>query len=109
MFLPRLAKRCLHGVADLICPPACLLCDEMLPPDGHGAFCFTCHHSLTGDERASCLRCAATVGAFTSERERCTKCLDESYQFQAARRLGSYDGYVAEAVLRTKHYSGEWL
>jgi ComF family protein len=109
MHLLRLAQRCLHGVADLICPPACLLCDALLAPDGHAAFCFTCLHAMTSDDRASCPRCAATVGAFTNPRDRCTRCRDESYQFQAAHCLGGYDGYLAEAILRMKHSSGEWL
>ena len=52
---------------------------------------------------------AATVGPYAVIDGRCKHCRDETLPFDAAVRLGPYDGPLREAVLRIKHHSGEGL
>jgi len=40
---------------------------------------------------------------------RCIHCRDEAFSFDAAVRLGPYDGLLREAVLRMKNHSGEGM
>jgi ComF family protein len=40
---------------------------------------------------------------------RCSRCRDEPFRFDAAVRLGPYDGLLRDAVLRMKYHTGEGL
>jgi ComF family protein len=100
-----------QGVAELLYPPACLLCGRppanLTGPAAH--FCPACRDALTTDPHDSCPRCALTVGPFSNVADGCPHCRKESLGFAAARRLGPYDGLLREVVLRMKHHTGEAL
>ena len=98
-----------RGIAQLLYPNACLLCDSFesdSAPLRHG-FCLGCHASLAVDPHGPCPRCAATVGPHTDTDSGCVSCRERSIAFDAALRLGPYAGRLQEAILRTKHSAGE--
>jgi ComF family protein len=104
-------KELARGVAQLILPNACLVCDT---PEGdrsdfrHG-LCIECRRSVTLDPLPACPWCAATVGPHTDTRHGCGTCRSLSLGFEAAIRLGPYDGRLRDAILRMKSAAGEGL
>src|SRR5439155_1268319 len=69
-----------RGVAELLYPPACLLCGrppaDLTGPAAH--FCRVCLDTLTNDPHESCPRCALTVGPFSNVADGCPRCRKES-------------------------------
>ena len=96
-----------RGLLHLIYPACCHFCGCSLTADG--PFCDACRGALFTDVSAACPRCAATVGPFAVIGGRCAQCRDEAFSFDAALRLGPYDGLLREAVLRLKNHAGEGM
>lgn len=97
-----------HTLVDLIYPPRCLVCSR--PPRlSRDWFCEDCRPSLFEDQALSCPRCAATVGPFAVHDGHCATCRGQSLAFDAAVRLGVYDGPLGEAIRKIKHALHEGL
>lgn len=103
--------RLLHAwqpLADLLYPPRCLVCHR--PPRlSRDRFCDECRPALFLDASLACPRCAMTVGPFGVQRGRCPACRGQSLHFEAAYRLGVYEGCLAETVNKIKHVAFEGL
>jgi ComF family protein len=82
-----------RGLAELIFPPSCLLCGAAAHP-----LCAGCRAALMHAPLLPCPRCAASLGPFAQ----CLVCAREAFAFDAAIRLGVYEGLAREAVLRIK-------
>lgn len=110
MSLGRLSELA-RGLLQLVLPNACLLCDT---PDGdaselrHG-LCQNCAGAVTTDTLPACPRCAATVGPHTDTTDGCLVCRTQRFGFDAAFRLGVYEGRLRDAILRIKSNGGEGL
>jgi ComF family protein len=104
-------KELARGVAQLILPNACLVCDT---PEGdrsdfwHG-LCIECRRSVTLDPLPACPWCAATVGPHADTTRGCVTCRSLSLGFEAAIRLGPYEGRLRDATIRMKSANGEGL
>jgi ComF family protein len=96
------------GLLDLILPAHCLTCGRPLAAPEQ-SLCSPCHDGLFHDPHPACPRCAATVGPFGTPDGRCPNCRNESLAFEAAVRLGVYDGLLRQVVLRLKDQRGEGL
>jgi ComF family protein len=101
----------LDGIGELILPNSCLVCNQ---PETGGTplsfgFCDVCRKAITEDPHEVCPRCAATVGPFTDMTQGCGQCRNRSFGFEAAIRIGPYDGLLRTAVLRLKSLPGEIL
>ncbi len=106
-FLRDLAR----GVAHLIYPNACLICAAPEPEDvpfRHG-LCPACLTAVASDPHETCPWCAATVGPHTDTAAGCTACRSHSFAFERAFRLGPYGDRLRDAILHTKHGTGEPL
>jgi ComF family protein len=110
MWLRRLAELA-RGVGQLVFPNGCLLCDapEADRADFRHGLCSDCLGALTVDPYPVCPRCAATVGPHAETSDGCTACRGIPLGFEAAVRLGPYDGRRRDAVLRMKAAPGEGL
>jgi len=98
-----------RGVARLIYPTACLICD-VPEPEGEGSrhgLCCDCASAVTTDAHEACPRCAATIGPHTDVSAGCAVCRGESLGFARAVRLGVYDGRLRDGILRMKSWPGE--
>lgn len=93
------------GTVELIWPRRCWLCDV----ECTSSLCDSCQTDLTSDTSLTCPRCSSTVGPYSDLSDGCDQCRKHNYHFDAAYRLGIYDGRLREAVLRIKHESGEAL
>jgi ComF family protein len=96
-----------HGLLQIIYPNVCWLCGQSIAPDAQ-AFCPACHDGVFMDVKPSCPRCAANVGPFANHAA-CSHCKAAGFAFDAAVRLGLYEGALRELVLRLKHGSHEGL
>ncbi len=94
------------GLVQLLYPACCHLCGNLLAPEAR-FLCPACRTGLLNDPLPACPRCAGTIGPFAETAGGCVNCKDESFAFDAALRLGPYDGVLRDAVLRLKHHSGE--
>jgi ComF family protein len=97
-----------QGLADLVYPPVCSFCGRALA-EASARFCGLCVTRLTRDPHAACPRCAETVGPFSAAAADCPDCRRWTLHFEAAFRLGPYEGELREAILRLKNWGGEDL
>lgn len=103
-----LLRQTLGGILHIFYPATCGLCGQLLAQhESH--FCSNCHYRLTNDEAAACPRCAATVGPFANVADGCSSCRKKHLKFDAAFRLGNYDGLLRDVILRMKYRAGEEL
>ncbi len=105
MFPSNTIRAVASGVADLIWPRRCWLCEA----DTTAAFCDPCRAELTTDTGPTCPRCCGTVGPHVDLTDGCLQCRDSHFHFDAAVRLGVYGGRLRDAILRLKHEPGEPL
>ncbi len=97
-----------RGLLHLVYPGHCLACGRPLG-DHRASFCADCQGALFADPMPCCPRCAATVGPFGVVDGCCTRCRDEGFAFEAALRLGPYDGLLRQVILCLKTQRGEGL
>lgn len=88
----------MEGLLELIYPPACVACDEVLP--GHGFFCGDCEPLVLETPTPHCRRCAEP-GAFP--RATCPRCESRPPPFARAYAPFEHDGAVAKAIHRFKY------
>jgi ComF family protein len=98
----------LAAVTDLIYPPQCAFCGELLPSGGPVLLCAACRQELA-DDVVRCGTCAAPAPRIDSADGKCPRCRAERPAFQAARVLGAYQARVRECVLKIKHTRHEPL
>lgn len=96
-----------NGLIDLVVPANCWNC-RIATPSGD-PFCPSCLASLTIDRHPVCPQCASSLAPATAAANVCPHCINESFAFDAALRLGDYDDIHRRIVLRMKHTRGEVL
>src|SRR5262249_55072155 len=106
--LTNLGRELGRGLLQVLYPPACFLCGQLLGSEG-GHFCARCRAALTAEPHATCPRCAGTIGPYVLLDNGCSRCRGTPFQFDRAVRMGPYDGLLRHAILRLKHPTGEGL
>ncbi|MCA9184383.1 MAG: hypothetical protein R3E01_34435 [Pirellulaceae bacterium] len=88
----------------------CAFCQSKIKlHDYHAAFCQACVGRLKAEASQMCQRCGAVSetgvrGVTEGDRPKtCRQCLDKKFRFRRVIALGNYEGYLRDAVLRTKH------
>jgi ComF family protein len=94
-----------HGV-DLFYPPQCALCRADCA--GPILLCENCRRTMI-DRRPACPRCAADVPTAIEGESSCPQCRKPAPRFQAAVRLGRYEGALRSAILAIKRESAQPL
>jgi ComF family protein len=89
---------------DLLFPPRCVHCGGELSPGGGNHFlCGDCSAKLGPQSWPGCRRCGALEAAeFVASPADCAVCRPIKLKFDGVIPLGSYDGVLREAVLKTK-------
>jgi ComF family protein len=107
--LGRSSQRWLSSCANLVFPPACLLCGEASPGSA-ARICPRCETALTADGAARCPRCAKPLPEHArADADGCPLCRDKRWRFQHAVALGTYGGEVRNLILRIKQPRHESL
>ena len=107
MRLPASWRRAAGELLQLLLPPACPFCGELLPPGPATTFCPDCRDDLPPLVAPCCQRCALPFATSGGIMHLCETCLrEEAPAFARVHAAGRYDGLLREAVHRFK-YRGE--
>jgi ComF family protein len=107
--LARGARDAVHGVINLLMPPACIACKApVATPLG---FCADCWALLPMNEGARCTRCAIPLPIAYAAESHCLGCQKDPPRFDRTAAPFLYDGPARQAVLAFKNgreaYAGQ--
>jgi ComF family protein len=88
-------------VLDLLLPPRCLACGEIV--EAQGRLCPECWAEIGFVLGRQCRCCGVPLPDVSAEAPICGHCLDEPPVFERARSALRYDGVARRLVLRFKH------
>lgn len=98
----------IRGLGQLVLPGACLACGAGLT-ESERDLCDECRSRLIDEPFAACRRCASTIGPNLPLAHDCPRCRNESFGFDRTFRLGPYEGFRREIILKLKHSEMEGL
>jgi len=96
-----LAQSLTSALTDLVYPPVCLACGDVLPGPERISFCEACRTVLL-DSSPVCERCGRSLSVKWSVEGSCPRCFGRSFAFDRARSLGRYEDRMRELILRFK-------
>lgn len=96
-----ITSRMARSVVGLLLPPSCMCCAAALDDDsGVIRLCPACREELSAlVSQQACPRCARSIGPYGS----CAACGQEPPPFEAAVRIGVYDGPLSHLVRIVKY------
>jgi ComF family protein len=96
-------SQALAACCEMLFPPACLLCGQLLSTkDGHAAFCRSCMSGISPVGSACCPLCAQAYPDAIS-RHCCGTCLKRPPPFSKVHVIGQYQGNLKVAIQRLKY------
>lgn len=93
-------KEILNGVVDIIYPPRCPICEDILS-DKKQLACGKCVRQLKTTGRIRCLKCGKKLGK--EEVEFCYDCKKKSHLFEKNLALWEYDENIKRAIYGFKY------
>jgi ComF family protein len=96
-------KEILTGIADLIFPPRCITCGELLERHGPLPFCPPCRAGIRFIGSPLCPRCGTPFPAAEGEDHLCGECLITERPYAVARSVGRYEETLLTAIHRFKY------
>jgi ComF family protein len=96
-------KEILTGIADLIFPPRCITCGELLEQHGPLPFCPTCMAGIRFIGSPLCPRCGTPFPAAEGEDHLYGECLITERPYAVARSVGRYEETLLTAIHRFKY------
>ena len=96
-------KEILTGIADLIFPPRCITCDNLLVQHGPLPFCPSCQGGIRFIRSPLCPRCGVPFPAAEGEDHLCGDCLSADKPYAVARAVGRYEETLLTAIHRFKY------
>jgi len=99
--LARGARDAVHGLVDLLMPPACIACKApVATPLG---FCADCWAALPAIEGARCIQCSIPLPIEWAAESHCLGCLKDQPRFDRTAAPFRYEGPARQAVLALKN------
>ncbi|MFK7734461.1 MAG: ComF family protein [Pirellulaceae bacterium] len=86
-------------LAEFLCPPECLLCDEAIRTS-KVLICDSCRNQLVSDYHR-CRRCATPIPPVLPDHD-CIRCRKENWKFDEVLTLGPYRKELRDTVIRMK-------
>lgn len=86
-------------LAEFLCPPECLLCDEAIE-SAELLICEGCRNLLVSDYHR-CRRCANPIPSVLPDQD-CIRCRKENWKFDEVLTLGPYRKTLSDTVIRMK-------
>lgn len=96
-------KRFLKGLADLVFPPRCIACGDVLTGHGADPFCPACSSRIHFIQSPLCVRCGMPFSAEEGRDHLCGDCMTSEADFTAARAAGRYESVLLEVIHRFKY------
>ena len=95
----------LNDVSDIIFPPRCLGCAEILHPPTRQLFCPTCNEKIKFITGNLCPVCGTTFFDSPAASHLCGNCLENKTYFSCARAVVSYETIILHAIHQFKYGS----
>lgn len=97
-------------LADLVCPPNCLICGAFPDWAKDGAafephkvlLCSQCRKKVIANPDEQCPRCAGTLFYRGKRMEKCGNCSTQDYKFDRVIALGRYEPPLSDQILKMK-------
>ncbi|HOD35287.1 MAG TPA: ComF family protein [Syntrophales bacterium] len=106
-------KTILRGLADILFPPACVVCETILEADLHHSFCPACFSEIRFINPPLCPRCGLPYFTEAASDHPCGDCLSKKQYFTSVRSLGVYETSLLKTIQRFKYqgslHAGEAL
>jgi ComF family protein len=96
-------KEILTGIADLIFPPRCITCDNLLERHGPLPFCPSCLDGIRFIRSPLCPCCGVPFPVTEGEDHLCGDCLAAEKPYTVARAVGQYEETLLTAIHRFKY------
>ena len=96
-------KEILTGIADLIFPPRCVTCDDLLERHDSLPFCPSCLDGIRFIRSPLCPRCGVHFPVTEGEDHLCGDCLTAERPYTVARSVGRYEETLLTAIHRFKY------
>lgn len=93
----------LKNIADVIFPPACLGCAEILPREEEKYFCPDCRGQIRFLTGSICPICGITFFDSPAESHLCGNCMEQRPFFSVARAVAAYENVILEAIQKFKY------
>ena len=95
---------CFTGLLDLLCPPLCFVCGEVIENASREgeSICPTCVQKIVTPDGLFCRRCGGRQLVIASNPNECARCRTVSFRFKKAISLGEYKNDLRKLVLRMK-------
>lgn len=96
-------KEILTGIADLVFPPRCITCDDLLERHGALPFCPSCLDGIRTIRSPLCPRCGVPFPVTEGEDHLCGDCITGQRPYAVARSVGRYEETLLTAIHRFKY------
>ena len=92
-------------LSEVIFPPQCLGCAEILHPFTGQMFCSVCHDKIKYVNGSICSICGISFSDSPAESHLCGDCLEKRPYFSCARGVFSYESIILNAIHQFKYKS----
>ena len=92
-----------HEISDVLFPPLCLACSEVLASGPQDVFCPECRRQITFITGSCCPVCGIIFPDSPSGNHLCGTCLEKKPWFTSARAAVAYDGVILDAIHQFKY------
>ena len=92
-------------LSEVIFPPQCLGCAEILHPFTGQMFCSLCHDKIQYVNGSICSICGISFADSPAENHLCGDCLEKRPYFSHARAVFSYESIILNAIHQFKYKS----
>jgi len=93
----------LRNIADVIFPPRCLGCAEILPQQSLQTFCASCREKIRFITGSLCPICGMAFFDSPAPDHLCGNCLENKPSFSLARAVASYETLILDAIHQFKY------
>lgn len=93
-------KRFINMIPDLIFPPRCPVCNEIISEGGR-LICSECEDNISYVEEPYCMKCGKPVPA--DDIEYCNDCISKKHKYEEGRAALLYDEYMSRSIYRFKY------
>ena len=92
-----------NNISNIIFPPQCISCANILKPSKEEIFCLTCREQIKYLTRSLCPICGMAFLNSPSESHLCGNCLENKPYFSCARAVASYETIILDTIHQFKY------
>jgi ComF family protein len=96
-------SQALNDLSEVIFPPQCLGCSEILHPYTGQLFCPACNDQIKFISGSLCFICGTTFPDSPAQSHLCGDCLENKTYFSQARAVFSYENFILNAIHQFKY------